>query len=378
MTMARMASIGRTPTPSRSRMAAWGITPRLVTMAASAAVTFVLLITMMLVPVPFGVQAPGPTLDTLGETNDVPLIQVDDDTPTYPTSGELLMTTVTTAGGPRYPVDATGVVRGWFDPTTKVAPIETFYDPSQTQEEIDSESTQQMVSSQQNATVAALTELGYDVPAVLTIVGSAEGTGADGVVADGDVLTAIDAGQGRVDIDTYQRLAEVLAATPPGTEVTLAVDRDGAETDLSIVTGDDGRGGSLLGVFLNGEFDYPVDVHIQIENVGGPSAGTMFALGIVDVLTPGEMTGGEIIAGTGTMSLGGVVGPIGGIQQKMAGARSDGAEFFLAPTDNCSEVVGHVPGGLQVVEISTLEDARDAVETIGSGDPAAIAALPTC
>jgi len=131
-------------------------------------------------------------------------------------------------------------------------------------------------------------------------------------------------------------------------------------------------------VFLSGEFDYPVDVHIQIENIGGPSAGTMFALGIVDVLTEGEMTGGQIVAGTGTISLGGDVGPIGGIQQKLAGARESGADYFLAPASNCNEVVGHVPSGLQVVEVATLDQARDAVETIGSGAAGAIAALPTC
>lgn len=356
-------------------MAAWGITPRLITMTVSAVVTFALLLVMMLVPVPFGLQAPGPTVDTLGESGDVPLIEVGGDTPTYPTSGELLLTTVTTAGGPGYPLDSGSVVRGWLSPTMRVAPIETFFDPNQTQEELDAASSQQMISSQENATVAALTELGYDVPAVLTIVGAQEGTGADGVTAEGDVIAAIDDGGGPVEVETFDDLASVLEATAPGSTVTLVVERDGEETELPIVTGDDGRGGSVLGVFLAGEFDYPVEVRIQLENIGGPSAGTMFALGIIDRLTPGEITGGQVIAGTGTVSLGGLVGPIGGIQQKMAGAREDGAEYFLAPTSNCAEVLGHVPDGLQVVQVSTLEEARTAVEAIGEG---AAEGLPTC
>lgn len=362
-----------TPT-LRARAVEWGITPRLITMALAALVTFVLMLVMLTLPVPFGVRAPGPVIDTLGTIDDEPLISVEGTT-TYPTSGELQLTTVTTAGGPGFPVDAGGVLRGWFSTSMVVAPVEFFFDPGQSREEIDQTSTQQMVTSQQNATVAALTELGYDVPATLTIVGSQPGSGADGVVQDGDLITGIDGGSGVVEVVTFADLSDVLLATPPGSTVDLVVERDGESVALPILTGDDGQGGSILGVFLDGDFDYPVDVNIAIENVGGSSAGTMFALGIIDMLTPGEMTGGEVIAGTGTVSLGGVVGPIGGIQQKMAGARSAGAGYFIAPLVHCPEIVGHVPEGLQVVTVSTLSEARDAVEAIGADDAAD---LPSC
>ena len=115
---------------------------------------------------------------------------------------------------------------------------------------------------------------------------------------------------------------------------------------------------------------------IQLDNVGGPSAGTMFALGIIDTLTEGDLTGGRHFAGTGTIDSAGVVGPIGGIAQKLVGARSAGAEFFLAPAENCGEVVGNIPDGLTVVKVETLDDAVEAVETLGAdGDPAS---LPSC
>jgi PDZ domain-containing protein len=133
--------------------------------------------------------------------------------------------------------------------------------------------------------------------------------------------------------------------------------------------------GSLLGVVLKPDVQMPVDVRFDIDKIGGPSAGTMFALGIIDVLTPGEMTGGKDIAGTGTMNLAGEVGPIGGIQQKLLAARRDGAEWFLAPRANCNEVRDHVPDGLHVVSVTTLAEAHHAVETIGAGDGAS---LPTC
>jgi PDZ domain-containing protein len=102
----------------------------------------------------------------------------------------------------------------------------------------------------------------------------------------------------------------------------------------------------------------------------------MFALGIIDKLTPGPLTGGKQIAGTGTMDPDGTVGPIGGIRQKLFGARHAGARWFLAPADNCDEVVGHVPDGLSVVRVATLDEARAAVEKIGKG--AAPGSLPAC
>ncbi len=115
---------------------------------------------------------------------------------------------------------------------------------------------------------------------------------------------------------------------------------------------------------------------IQLDNVGGPSAGMMFALGIVDQLTPGELNGGENVAGTGTIDAEGTVGPIGGIRQKLYGARDAGAEYFLAPAANCDEVVGHVPDGLQVIRTGTLEESLDALSVIAEGGD--VASLPTC
>jgi len=101
----------------------------------------------------------------------------------------------------------------------------------------------------------------------------------------------------------------------------------------------------------------------------------MFALGIIDKLTPEDEANGQIVAGTGTMDISGEVGPIGGIQQKLVGARRDGATWFLAPAANCADVVGHVPAGLRVVRIATLHEAREAIIAIGAGTADS---LPTC
>lgn len=126
---------------------------------------------------------------------------------------------------------------------------------------------------------------------------------------------------------------------------------------------------------LEARFDDAPKVTINAGHVGGPSAGMMFALGVYDKLTPGEMTGGASIAGTGTMALDGAVGPIGGIEHKLVGADRDGATWFLAPALNCPQVVGNVPADLSVVKVGTFTEAVDAVEAIaaGTGDR-----LPAC
>jgi Lon-like protease len=360
------------------------VSRRAVTMVVSGALLSALLLVIMLVPLPYAVQRPGPTVNTLGEADGEPLIQIDG-AETYPTSGELRLTTVSVIGGPGHPVTAADVIAGWLAKDEVVLPVEAVFPDGTTREEIDEQSTAQMTSSQDNATVAALEELGYDIPMTLTVTGVAPGSGADGVVENGDVIASIQPqGEERTEVEAFSDLAAVLSRTKAGTPVTLGVLRGGEPTDLAVATmghPDTAAGpadtppGSLLGVLLDPQVELPINIDFDIDKIGGPSAGTMFALGIIDTLTPGEMTSGQKIAGTGTMNLAGEVGAIGGIRQKLVGADRAGAEWFLAPQGNCGEVVGHVPDGLRVVRVGTLGEAREAVEAIGSGDADS---LPTC
>ena len=135
-------------------------------------------------------------------------------------------------------------------------------------------------------------------------------------------------------------------------------------------------GSILLGIGAGATYQFPFTVDIQLDNVGGPSAGMMFALGIIDQLTPGELNGGKSVAGTGTISADGTVGAIGGIRQKLFGAVGSGATYFLAPASNCDEVVGHVPAGLRVFAVKTLSDSLTALGDISSGQ--GLDSLPTC
>lgn len=337
-------------------------TPRGLVLLLSTFVLGLTLFLMAAVPAPYVIESPGPTVDTLGEVDGQPLITVDG-APTYPTDGALRLTTVAVAGGPGVLLDAPDILRAWWSATQAVTPLELVLPPGQTREERDEATARQMTTSQENATAAALTQLGYEVPAVLHVAQTVPGTGAEGVLAGGDVLVEA-AG---TDLVSFTDLIEVLAATPAGTSLDVAVERAGERLALTVVTGDDGEGGSVLGVLVDPDFDFPVDVTIRIDRIGGPSAGTMFALGIVDTLTPGAMTGGQDVAGTGTISVDGEVGPIDGIRQKLTGAVRDGSRYFLAPVDNCDEVRGSVPAGLEVVAVADLAEATAAVTAIGEG-----------
>jgi len=345
-------------------------TPRALVMSFGMLAIAVLTGVLVVLPAPYAVNGPGPTKDVLGEVDGEPLIEVAG-AETYPSTGELRLTTISGVGGPGYPAYALNVLQGWFSPSSVVRPVEDVYPQDVSREEIDEVNAGQMVSSQENASVAALTELGYEVPATLVVAGTVEGTDAEGKLEEGDVLTALDG----EPLPDYQSLVARLADVDPGDTVTLTVTRHSRSVDVPVVTGEREDGGAQIGVFVDPSFDMPVDVDINIEGIGGPSAGTMFALGIVDLLTPEDEAAGEVIAGTGTVDVTGAVGPIGGIRQKLAGAARDGATWFLAPADNCDEVVGHVPDGLRVVEVATLHEAREAMVAIGAGDGDD---LPTC
>lgn len=353
------------------------VTRRTLTLTISLLVTAVLAAVLLVMPTPYAVRTPGPTENTLGSQElgegssmrEVPLVDVPDDA-AHETSGELLLTTVSVFGGPSGDVLVGDVLWGWAARDRSVQPVELVFPVGITREQQQEESQAEMLSSQESATVAALTELGYEVPATLTIAGASEGTGAAGIAQEGDVVRSLDG----EPIETYPELLEALAQVTPGDDVVLGVDRDGEAADLTITTSE-GDGRALVGVLIDPQYDLPVDVRIQIENIGGPSAGMMFALAIINKLTPEDELDGQVVAGTGTIDVDGRVGPIGGIEQKMFGAVRDGADWFLAPTTNCDQVVGNIPDGLNVVAVSTLSDARQATEAIGAGDAQG---LPTC
>lgn len=336
--------------------------------AAAGFCTVLGLAVLAVMPAPYTSSAPGPTYDTLGETAAGPLITVDG-AETFTASGELRLTTVAFAGSRERNLDLVTVLRGWASPSVTIDPVERFFPDPEDGVDRDVQSRQEMTSSQENATVAAMTELGITVPATITVVEPIEGTGAVGVLEPDDVVVGINGNE----IVTYRDMSDALAAAGSGSTIAVEVLRGGDRITVDVVAGERPDGSALLGVWVDPEFEFPFDVEIQVDNVGGPSAGTMFALGIVDLLTPEDEANGQVIAGSGTIDLDGQVGAISGVRQKMIGAVRDGAVAFLAPEGNCGAVVGNVPASLEVFAIATLSEARAAVEAIGNGDTTGLA-----
>lgn len=343
----------------------------LIVLAVVGAVLFAL------APSPYVVERPGPVYDTLGEveTSDgdaVPLIDIPD-AETYPTTGRLDLLTVYIDGSRERPLAWIDVATSWFDRSRTVLPVNLVYPDGQTDDESEAESAQAMADSQQDAVAAALGELGIPFESALVVVGIVEDTPAEGVLEVDDEILAVD-GRRVTDIE---QLRDELQEAGVGTPIELTVLRDGDEVVVSLAPQASPQDGSAaIGVYAASRYgEFPIEVDILLENVGGPSAGMMFALGIYDKLTPGDLTGGEHIAGTGTIGGAGEVGAIGGIVQKMYGARDAGADWFLAPESNCGDVVGNVPGGIEVFAVDDLGDAIEAVEAIADGETSQ---LPRC
>ena len=321
-------------------------------------------------PVPYVVLSPGPVIDVLGETSGKPLITVTGAT-TDPTTGQLDLTTVNEAGGPHGRIPITRVFGAWVDPATAVVPTGLLYPPGQTSQQVQQESTEEMLQSQDLAAVAALRHQG--IPVVLTVsVGDVrKGSPADGRLQVGDVFVTVDG----TAVHTGAELRVAIQKHQPGETVRFVVRRAGQRVTVPVPTEPAGPGSkvAVVGVTPKDGYESPVTVTIRLEDVGGPSAGLMFTLGIIDMLTAVQENGGAHVAGTGTIDADGNVGAIGGVRQKMAGARDAGATIFLVPASNCAEALMGVPAGLRLVKVTNVDDALSGMAAAVAGRPA-----PTC
>lgn len=348
--------------------------------SALIVIAFVLLLVMLLAPAPYVIERPGPVFNTLGYNHPVgqapanadekkPLIVIDGHK-TYPTKGSLDLLTVSEVGSPDQLPNWWQVITAWASSSQSVIPVGVAFPPGQDLQQQNTENAQLMTDSQKDAVAAALNQLGYDFPQHIVVRQVADGP-AKGILKVGDVIDAVDG----VEVKGVQSLRDELKKNGAGTPATLSIERDGVKKDV-VITPEETAGTVIVGIGAQMEYDFPFSVTIQLDDVGGPSAGQMFALGIMDKLTPGSLNGGAKVAGTGTIDNEGNVGAIGGIRQKMYGARAAGATIFLAPASNCDEVTGHIPAGLHVYAVKTLDDSvkvLDAVRTGGS-----TASLPTC
>lgn len=316
-------------------------------------------------PVPYVALGPGPTVDTLGKSDGKDIITIKGrDIST--SKGHLNLTTVSV----RDRMDLASAVRFWIDGAVAVVPRELVYPPDQSEQEVERQNEQSFKASQTSAETAALRELGY--PVQVTVSDIPKDSPSTGKLAKGDVIARVD-GQ---PVTSQARLVELVREHKPGEKVTVEYQRSGRPATAEVVAGTAGEGDqrrAVIGVTVEQKQPHPFDVSFDLERIGGPSAGLMFALAIIDKLDPADLTGGTFIAGTGEIDDDGKVGAIGGIPQKMIAARDAGATVFLTPKDNCAEAVRTVPPGLQLIRVDTLDDALSSLQTLRekSGTPRA-------
>lgn len=344
---------------------------RAATLTVASVIVLVLALIGSVMPVPYVALMPGPTSNTLG-TNDKgqPLIRIDG-RKTYPDEGHLNFTTVTYRGGPGGRIDLFTALRGWLASDTAIVPEETIFPDDESQKQIDEENTRQMQNSQQSAEAAALHELGIPVSTRAVVEGVQKGRPADGVLRPGDEITALDGAK----VTSVSQITGPMAKRKIGDSVTLTYSRAGEEHKTTLKTVADPTGKrAVVGVVLSDRYKFPFKIDISIGDIGGPSAGLMFSLAILDKLTPGPLTKGTFIAGTGTITPEGEVGPIGGIQQKMIAARKAGATVFLTPKDNCADAATARPDGLRLIRADTLHTTVQAINALTSGQ----GTVPAC
>ncbi|MEU4713522.1 PDZ domain-containing protein [Micromonospora purpureochromogenes] len=326
-----------------------------VTVLLGALLTTLLSIGVLGAPIPYVVLGPGPTVNTLGTSDGKEVIQITGRS-TSNSAGQLRMTTV----GVQPTVKLRAAIAGWLSADEAVVPRELVYPPNESQEEVEKRNAEDFQNSQTSAETAALVELGYPVQVVAKEVAS-DGPSA-GVLKAGDVITTVDG----VKVTTATKLVELVRAKPAGTALRIGYTRDGV-AGTATVTSREQDGRPRVGLVPEQRQPHPFTLKIDLANIGGPSAGLMFALGIVDKLEPADLTGGKIIAGTGTIDDEGRVGPIGGIAQKLVGAKKAGAKVFLVPADNCAEAVRNPQPDLPLIKVGSLDEALTALDALRSG-----------
>lgn len=323
------------------------------------------LVVTAFVPVPYLTYAPGPTYNTLGDVDNKQLVSISG-VNTYASNGQLRMTTIREFGGPDDGVYLLDAIRAWIDPAITVVPKESVYPDSVTDEEVRQEAAEAFSLSQNEAVGAALNYLKIPVSEFVIAQTIVKDSPSDGQVSAGSRIVSVDG----VLMETPKQVVDAVRSKPIGTALTFVVEKDGVPSTRILKSAPNPADKKVPYVGMSVALQYvpPFTVKFQLDDVGGPSAGTMFALSIVERLTPGDMTGGKSIAGTGTIDGDGHVGPIGGIAQKMIAAKRAGSALFLAPEANCAEVVGNEPDGLIVAKVATLTEAVDVVTRFGKGE----------
>jgi PDZ domain-containing protein len=321
-------------------------------------------------PQSYVIEQPGPVFNVLGSTAGKKVITVDG-AESYPVSGELDALTVQLVGSPDDKPTWLEVALARLDPSKTVTPMSEVYPTGVKTSVINASDLADMQASQQDAQAAALNYLGIKFNSRVYVQSMMSDSAAMGLIKPGDYIVSLN-GEKMNDGDVLRARVKAWDGKAP---LEVGIERNGKQSVVSI-TPKKVEGRYYIGVYIGYKYVFPFKTSVYLGDVGGPSAGTMFAIGIIDKLTPGALLKGLHVAGTGTIEPTGQVGPIGGIVQKMYAAKNSGATVFLAPSDNCAETVGKTPQGLNVYRIKNLSQAMEILNALHDGRP--LSGFATC
>ncbi|BBZ80021.1 PDZ domain-containing protein [Mycolicibacterium anyangense] len=313
---------------------------------------------LAVVTVPFVSLGPGPTFNTLGEVDGKQVVDIEGTT-THPTSGHLNMTTVAQRDG----LTLGQALTLWVSGREQLVPRDLVFPPDKSREDVEKSQNADFKQSEFSAEYAALGYLKY--PEAVRVEKVNDPGPSAGKLQVGDAIDAVDG----TKVANVAAFTTVLKATKPGQEITIDYRRKNApagSAKITLGTNKD-RDYGYLGVAVLDAPWAPFTIDFNLANIGGPSAGLMFSLAVIDKLTTGDLNGSKFIAGTGTISEDGKVGPIGGITHKMTAAQEAGATVFLVPAENCDEAKSMRDDSMELVKVDTLNTAVDALHTLTSG-----------
>ena len=313
------------------------------------------------------VESPGPALNVNGKLKGKDIISVKNtNIPTTP----LAMTTVSVQGCDDKGITYWQLIKSELTSSDAVVKRDNVCPKNISEKTVSQMNAAQMTGSQDSAVVAAWQLTKPDAKFTLTVEQAVTDSAKQAFKKGDKLVSIVDADSKSVQITNYKQLREVLEKLTPGKPIKLTIERGSTTQEVSVVGAkpeDSSRKGAMLGITLNVNPPTGHEVTYAVENIGGPSAGMIFALDIAQRLEGKNYAGTTPVAGTGTIDLSGNVGPIGGIKQKMLGAKDEGYKVFLAPAGNCADVIGNEPKGMTVIPVSTLSEARTAMQRVAAG-----------
>lgn len=301
------------------------------------------------VELPYLAYSPGPIADAADSV-------VAEEVDLFPPEGELLMLTIL-----QQDVNVFEAVIAGVDPTIDLIRKQAVRREGESDQEYRNRVLEQMSSSNFRAVTVALEYLGYEmVPVEMIVTGVEEDVPAAGKIEPGDVVRSVN---GR-KISSFDDFEPALEGQEVGDIVSLTVDREGSilELQVELAEREEERGEPMIGISLSPVTEPPFPIEIRAGDVGGPSAGLMHTLAIIDNLTEGDLTKGRVIAGTGTIDFDGTVGSIGGIRQKVVAAEAAGADYLLVPEGNYETALTAERETIEIVSVATLEEAISFLE----------------